>query len=155
MWPDKTIESRWSPNIDAYRRDYLDKKPVWKEDSETLRREEMERRNVEFEQYVKRVRRSAVQQAAAKSKMAHARAHTQKQHTVSKDNDGANISFATISRIGGGAALGTAIGTGIAPGFGTIAGATLGGLSGAFAPSILSRKKSDRQSDNLTTTRTH
>lgn len=58
MWPDETIDHRLPPDVDAYRRkDYGVKKPKWKEDSETLRREDLKRRS-ELEQRMRRVERA-------------------------------------------------------------------------------------------------
>ncbi len=73
MWSEETIRVRWSPDIDAYRKDYRDKKPRWKEDSEALHQEEMKLRNdrYELEQRLRRVRstqRAATRRAASQSK---------------------------------------------------------------------------------------
>lgn len=57
------------------------------------------------------------------------------------DGDGSteDIDIYTISRLGGGAALGALVGTWIFPGAGSLAGAALGGALGTFAPNILLR----------------
>jgi hypothetical protein len=60
---------------------------------------------------------------------------------VTNNTSEADIDFATISRLGGGAALGAVVGTWLFPGAGSLAGAALGGAVGAFAPSILLRVK--------------
>ncbi len=69
--------------------------------------------------------------------------------TDSKSSSGseADIDIATISRLGGGAALGAVVGTWVFPGAGSLAGAVLGGALGTFAPSILLRVRSDTQGD--------
>ena len=135
--------------MDAYRKDHEDKKPRWKEDSETLRREEMKRRN-ELEQRVRRaqrVQRAAAQRMAAQSRAARAPVR------AARDGSKSDISYATISRLGGGAAIGTTVGTALAPGLGTIAGAVLGGIAGALAPGILKHKKLGRRRNGRATSR--
>ncbi len=75
------------------------------------------------------------------------------ERTASEDGKNGDISYAAISRVSGGAALGTTIGTAFAPGLGTVAGAVLGGVVGALAPSILPRKKWRRRRTRGATTR--
>jgi hypothetical protein len=65
----------------------------------------------------------------------------------------ADISDAAISRLGGGAALGTVIGTAINPGIGTAVGVVLGGIAGAFAPNILSRARKGKRNSSKEPTR--
>jgi len=67
--------------------------------------------------------------------------------TINEDSNRENINIYTISRLGGGAALGAVVGTWIFPGAGSLAGAAVGGALGAFAPSILLRVKSGDQRD--------
>jgi outer membrane lipoprotein SlyB len=103
----------------------------------------MKRRH-ELEELMQRV---AAHQVATRSKASRTTV------LAKRDGDTAGISYAAISRVGGGAAVGTTLGTAITPGLGTIAGAILGGVVGAFAPSVLSHKKSSRRRKGRAITR--
>jgi septal ring factor EnvC (AmiA/AmiB activator) len=152
MWPDETIERGRPPDfVDVYFKNDWDERPRWKEDSETLRREELKRRN-DLERRMRqmqRIRRRMAQQQRAVARAEAAVADARAKRT----GDTADINDATISRLGGGAALGTVIGTAITPGIGTVAGAVLGGIVGAFGPRVLSRKHSGTRNNNKAATR--
>ncbi len=136
MLPDQTIERRWHPNPGAFHTDHADNKARHREEAER-------RKEAEHWEKVKRQAEIAESFRRVASQLERARTDTRakSKRTASKEGIKADISFPAISRVGGGAALGTVIGTAILPGIGTIAGAVLGGVGGAFAPSALRHGK--------------
>lgn len=147
MAVDKTIEHRRRPYGDAYRTGYKDKKPEWENNAEARHRAEA--RHQEEARHWKEAKNRADLGRSLRHALQLSRARqvtrAKNEYVASGQGNRADISFSTISGVGGGAALGTVIGTAIIPGTGTIAGALLGGAIGAFVPNALRHGKAHHQ----------